>query len=452
FGGSALDEDSHVATEGLYQLTDLSNASRVIVTEKANGKAAWLTMFRFRRRVFVFGGSKSDHHVIPMDSFDTYVDRIGDKSYAKPILRCFHRQFRRLSEQHKLEFMARLIGTDDRCGDTLCGEYEDGMHMVPLAQGQSPVLRFFGFVKKRGAVDIGDPNETLCEDAVRALEYLRQLGFEVIRVVVRTPEDMRRHKMRLRTGRGLEGFVLHWQCEVPDHPGRFRTVAVEKFKTWWYVIVRVIRQFLLDKNQHGSNWESKMLRRFLARNEGFLHLPEGMLKLWLDLGLRFVDWFVQKHGWAQVGMVGISEGCTGMATMWARYIEETGLDDDFDLPEEEVQKRGLQHFKLTNGTAAPLNKERAKRSLKQRERNAALTNVKTGYLQERPLLPGMTRRQVRTAPAKGVLVLFQGIPGNLTFRVHRCGLYTWTGLYMRTVHVDWTVSASPSSPMRCCRS
>ncbi|MES1922891.1 hypothetical protein MHBO_004422, partial [Bonamia ostreae] len=82
FGGSSKDEDTNVNTLSILRQAPISETERVVITEKANGKAAVMTMFRFEGQLFMFGGSKGDHYVTPVSAGMEFMQRLNRNLFA----------------------------------------------------------------------------------------------------------------------------------------------------------------------------------------------------------------------------------------------------------------------------------------------------------------------------------------------------------------------------------
>jgi hypothetical protein len=125
------------------------------------------------------------------------------------------------------------------------------------------------------------------------------------------------------------------------------SIGVEKFKTWWYIILRVIRQIILNP-KNSENFDFAIRKTLLKRNRDFMHLPEGYIFLWHGIGVNFCKWMVESR--ISMSSVGITSANLGMGTLWQRFLSETGTNTDFclTLPEEVVKSANLENFKFSS--------------------------------------------------------------------------------------------------------
>jgi len=58
---------------------------------------------------------------------------------------------------------------------------------------------------------------------------------------------------------------------------------VEKYKLWWYIILRVIRQFVMSHDL--KSWRNVLENRLRQRNRDFMLMPEPLLQVRTCAGL-----------------------------------------------------------------------------------------------------------------------------------------------------------------------
>ena len=122
---SSVDEDSDVAVRNLLDDEVLATADRCVVTEKANGKCAVVTMCQIQGKRFLFGGSKvggavsregrqyqGAHRLVPLGpgarSFIREGDWIG--GVAEQVLLSFLDQWDAMTPAQQEALAARLLG------------------------------------------------------------------------------------------------------------------------------------------------------------------------------------------------------------------------------------------------------------------------------------------------------------------------------------------------------
>eukprot|EP01083_Nonionella_stella_P131758 400533_1 len=110
FGGQARDEDSRVGSSGLYEQASLEHATRVVLTEKVNGKGFNVTAFNFRGETYLFGGSKTEHHVLRLGHLNEDVKHLDRTHFAYHMWIAFIWKFNSLSASNRHIFLSELSG------------------------------------------------------------------------------------------------------------------------------------------------------------------------------------------------------------------------------------------------------------------------------------------------------------------------------------------------------
>lgn len=412
FGGSARDEDSNISTSGLFEQAPLSQADRVILTEKSNGKAAVITMFRFQGELYVFGGSKGEHYVARMSQHERHLAHLDPTHFASQIFDVFFRIWDTLSKENQTKFVNRMCGPNGTDGQTACGEFEDGKHMVPLPldeRGQSVHdLKMFGLVNNKGAIARG---ESYCEDVVKAIDFFKDVGFPITPYQVNAKKDVDQVKDSLREGSLKEGYVLHYQMK--NRNGSFKTIAVEKYKLWWYIVLRLLREFMRGRGNLDRSWENKLWKRLQIRNKDYMKMPPAMLEDWYNLSCDFIEWFFKKRYHRDMNIIHISHNSRGMGTVWREFlIDNPDIDDTFGAGEDALTEA---FKKLSIGETFKTHQSPYRRHVKSNADHgpAPASEEKASTLSPRASSstanggrgPGMSTRP------RGVLVVFQGIPG-----------------------------------------
>lgn len=299
------DEEVDIKNDGLFTIGNYSEEIRYVLTKKENGKMVAFTMFQFQNINYFFGGSKNVHIIVneQLRKYELSGELIAD------IFKIWLRKWNDLNLEQREQLRELMMN-----GYTLCGEYNDGLHIVPLKNNTHTII-FFGIVKR---VIITDK---LCEDAVTILEQLRKFGCDVVEYEIIDKNEIENVRKVVRYKTNCEGYVIHKQEKVEN---KWHTVSLEKYKTWWYVIIRMLREFIKNgiKNGWGNSWQ----QRFNKRNDEYMHLPENFKNSWKMLTRDFIEYFILKS--YQKGDIGFMNGATGMARIWNNFINETKINDD----------------------------------------------------------------------------------------------------------------------------
>lgn len=335
------DEDiaCHLIDPEQQKLADL-----VAVTEKANGKTAIMTAFQYQGQSYLFGGSKSKHRVVRLNEAIKDIIEIESQEHGPyanrlvtDIFTFFMQQYQTLTHQQKSDLMTLLFN------QSLCGEYNDYKHIVSDRQGQlKPSIHWFGISENLGTIS----NQTsLNGDFLTNLKLIESFGLPTIKYQVYTRDDFLKISAELKLGHDSEGYVIHW---IQTNGNQQLTVGVEKLKTWWYVIIRMLREIIRGSAKSGNLrdiYEIKIQKTILKRNQDFMRLPDGFIFIWSQLCCQFCQWFLKKG--YNFNVIDFNENSKGMGNTWQEFLTENpNVSDQFGSPEDEVKSRHLENFKF----------------------------------------------------------------------------------------------------------
>jgi len=304
-----VDEDTDIACSNLIKPDLIKTANYAVLTKKANGKFVVMNMFTLDNVLFIFGGSKAVHRVVRYNNILEDLNTIemqqssGNLSLVKGIF-------------------ISLLNSNISCQELLLnynitGEYEDGKHLVPVKDG-IPIIKWFGLIPQTESVKI--------LGIVDSLKQITNTGLSTVEYTISKPSDIVRHK--LREGTMMEGYVIHW-CDSDGH-----TLEMEKFKCWWYVILRVLRTLILNKKTNFlKNYKTLLKKRLAERNKSFMHMSKKTLAQWHDLCCAFMDWFLLKK--YDPNIVDINECNRGMGSVYLEFITENPTIND-NIPAGEI--------------------------------------------------------------------------------------------------------------------
>ncbi len=336
------DEDDDITCE-LIDPELMKTSDTIVVTEKANGKTAIITTFEFQNQTYVFGGSKGKHRIVRLHHIveDITLMETQDKQHNNlliDIFTLFDQQFQSLISDNQTQLLSNLSTR------SLCGEYNDYKHLVSNQHGQlKPNIKWFGISENLGMIS---PTQSLNGDFLQNINYLQTIGLPTITLQTYTPDQFKTIYPQLKLGTDVEGWVVHWIITQPN--GQRVTIGVEKLKTWWYIILRMLREIIRGSAKGGglaNIYEIRIKKTILKRNQDFMKLPEGCLFLWSELCCAFCRWFVNKG--YNFNVIDFQENSKGMGNTWQEFLKDCPqVTDRFDLPEVEVQKRGLENYQF----------------------------------------------------------------------------------------------------------
>lgn len=372
FGNTEVDNDDTVETASMMPSSSSESGrpkfDSVIVTQKVNGKATVLTVFEYGGQTWICGGSKTRHRAIRLDHAEQDLETLAgvDKMLVEPMLRDFYQTYRSFEPwgerglRYRTQLMDRLIGRTTH-PHTLCGEWKDGRHLVPLVGDEQPHTVWFGLLRC-------DPDfaseQSLTGDIYTNLRWLQNLfhssgvtcreGEKVVsyweissKMVFESWYDA--HRVKTYT----EGSVLHYRLDG-------ETVQIQKWKTPWYVLIRMLREVIRGatrgggRNANGTErlartYRTRIRERILQRNT-WLKLPPGMVAIWYRLLCDFVRWMLQE----QIDPAGVGfdaeRSCPGMGILWKDYMAVSPFGD----PEVEFRAPGTRWATMTLDEAFPL--------------------------------------------------------------------------------------------------
>ncbi|KAH3743523.1 hypothetical protein Pelo_15070 [Pelomyxa schiedti] len=334
FTGLSTDEEDESETPNKRSVNHMCNrqliqrASHFLVTTKANGKAAVITAFEFEGKLYYILGSKNVHVVVSASDLSKMTAHVpAENKLAVGISQVITRHFLQL-ENGQLHKLNRLLLTH-----TLCGEYEDGEHIVP--HPGSPGISWFALVPKQGDI----PGESC--DRLSALETLKSFGLPTVNFALHPKSDLLQEFVRLRRTPHMEGAVIDFMVSKPD--GGYSVVETVKFKSVWYVLTRSVREILrftlapfktksMSKEAQISEVMQRINKTIKARSSDFLHLSPETVESYLDLYRAFVSWFIRKR------YDGSTINRDGLAVHWSEFLQETKISDVIDSVEVDTQE------------------------------------------------------------------------------------------------------------------
>lgn len=322
FGGYSVgDDDEHTGTSSGLSVTKkelVEKTDQVVITTKENGKFAIMTCFELDGELYYFGGSKNVHHIIKATWY-----KLSGCTIESPLARDIFMQF----GNNCTPELAKYLVDTKKC---LVGEYCDGLHLVPLMDAdKKPYISWFSIVDQ----EIMILPDRISGDAMDALEILTSFGLRTVKYEAMEYEEFKKKTTDYRLGTVCEGYVLYF---LHDN----KTIGIQKYKTWWYIVIRVVREYLKNnfKTRVPDRWEVVLYSRLLSRNRSFMAMPNKLLMAWTNLVIKFVKWFTCKmfNGEMDVGTIGFMNEfksvskILGMGNTWSMFLEESGESDQFD--------------------------------------------------------------------------------------------------------------------------
>ena len=292
---------------------------RWVWTLKSNGKQFTMRIINIEGKLYFTGGSKNSHEtVLIAESIAEQIKLnacIKENALVYDILSLFIGHWFAMSPEQKTV----IIDTCEK-GYSLCGEFEDGKHLTETPTGK-PQLTFFG------RAEISD-EETLCDNIVDTCEFFKGLGLNTVPYkVFNTREELIAAQNEARFLTKTEGGVIHYQV-LRD--GKWNTYALEKFKTFWYSLIRAMREWMKNVDVKKLDLITelpKLAKRIDTHDSNWMSLPAKYKASWITSTANFIKWFVNSR--FSASSVGFMEEGVGMASLWEQFLDETGESDDF---------------------------------------------------------------------------------------------------------------------------
>ena len=309
---SNVDEDADmgtgVGTACVDLLSKIGGATKVVKMNKANGKFCAISMVKVQGVTILVICSKGVHKFCLIDELDTFIDT--ESGLITGIAKAFKNQFTKLTEIQKTNLISRLTS-----GFTVIGEYNDGAHLIPLPEEEEePYIEFFGFSKNQGPIP---ETESLAGNPIKDMVEIGTLGLRTVGFQTYTKEEFDSIPGNImRQGKFSEGFVFYY---IDD---RETVLGIEKYKTTWYILWRMLRQIILRLKGPGdlpSKYEGEIHKTLTTRNS-FLNLPKEKFDGWNEILCRFTKWFITKGYSTET--VGISSSARGIGNIIKEWVTE----------------------------------------------------------------------------------------------------------------------------------
>lgn len=309
-GNNILDEDHESNSLSYLVPKNLkSDCKYKLVTEKENGKFALISMIDISGERYVVGGSKNVHRIFKLEE----ISSMTVNSLDEYIIYTFWEQYQQLDNSQKLNLSLYLSHhSHPKC---LCGEFTDGKHMV-VSKGK-PTIKWFAITDSCANFwERPHLNTNILED----LKQINAFRLPCVKYKLIEYSDSTKD---YRICSGKEGDVIHYLDQ------NYQSIYIEKVKTYWYIIIRCLRQIILNSPNLVDVYRNKLCLTLLKRNS-FLNLPEPFLIVWYELLCKFCQWFIEN----KIETKAVDMRSEGMGFYWKKFMNENpDLTDDFGEPD-----------------------------------------------------------------------------------------------------------------------
>lgn len=191
-------------------------------------------------------------------------------------------------------------------------EYMDGRHIVPLKEDEPPMV--FVQVLPRSA---GEPVASFEEILRNVPPKYKALRLVYPKGSVPTMEEIREKLPEIS-----EGWVASYHLEG-------KLVRREKVKDSWYVLLRMLREFISRDNFDARELRAHFIKRCAS---GYPVVDPDFLEKIIAAFACFQEWMKTRCGKKAKDLLGIHKSCLGFAECWRQFSLETGVDFQ-NLPE-----------------------------------------------------------------------------------------------------------------------
>jgi hypothetical protein len=146
-------------------------------------------------------------------------------------------------------------------------------------------------------------------------------GLPTIKIkLIKKVNDYKYNRYRTNT----EGIVVYHlimnDTDTDDNNNNDNCIYVEKHKTYWYILIRHLRQIILSSNNDPIKTQSSIKQVLIDKNKDLLNLPEYILIKWYHLFCSFNYWFIHKPDLNRDDI-----DIIGMSNIWDQFIKASVL-------------------------------------------------------------------------------------------------------------------------------
>uniref|UniRef100_A0A7S1KUP7 DUF7920 domain-containing protein n=1 Tax=Percolomonas cosmopolitus TaxID=63605 RepID=A0A7S1KUP7_9EUKA len=244
-------DESSTTQSDLFFHEKHSNAHHLIRIEKENGKAAHFAVIKLpgAPNSYLFVAGSKNVHILFRNRED--VQRVQDKERQNskwrnhgPSLHCRIAELLldfldEMDKEKREEFLSTLSGHGLMMNFELMLKEEQ--HVVDY-QLEKHELRFLAFTPRTFENDEFCNQIGKCLPVVASMEWVKQFGFKTARYEVEdyTPDNLQKMIESVRKTPNSEGAVIYFADAYN------RTLGLWKVKSEWYIILRAIREKLVN--------------------------------------------------------------------------------------------------------------------------------------------------------------------------------------------------------------
>ena len=279
-----------------YCLMNIDNADTVVVMDKLNGEAAHLSGRFIDGKFYIITGSKNVHMLL--SSEEDIVKYTGERYKVAIIIAKAVWELLVQMDQKCRKILFNLLH-HTKC--TLIFEIlqPENQHIVNLAHLNKNELIFIYITPTfSNDYEISLTNDSATSLTAlpphHALDFFSALGCKTASYEIVEKDSVDEYNKHLRSLEEKEGHVLYYILKTDGHEN---TIGMVKVKTFWYVILRALREkvvFCFNTGKKSKGWSLEDLilathRRFKDIQD-WLKFDNQYLDEWIKVSRLFIQW------------------------------------------------------------------------------------------------------------------------------------------------------------------
>ncbi|CAL4123306.1 unnamed protein product [Meganyctiphanes norvegica] len=302
-----------------YFLDNPDEAEKVVAMEKMNGEAAHFSGRFIDGKFYIITGSKNVHMLI---SCEEDIEKYEEIRYtnAKIIAKAVWKQLMQMHETNRQILFSLLHHTKCTVVCEILLPYNQ--HIVNLSSVKEPSLFVLAMTP---TVSDNDEISLTALPPHHWLELASALGFNVAPYNIIDRKDLDNFIQRSQNEINKEGYVLYY---LKNSNGYENTIGMAKTKTFWYVMLRALREkavfaFNAAKKRNGWCLEDRINsthKRFIEV-QNWLKFNNEYLSEWNNLSEEFLRWL---NGEINANQEEGENIRPHLPMIWDRFLTNTG--------------------------------------------------------------------------------------------------------------------------------
>ncbi|CAL4116103.1 unnamed protein product [Meganyctiphanes norvegica] len=328
-GDIGEDDESQPESTDIWRSYCLGNpdeAEKVVAMEKLNGEAAHFSGRFIDGKFYIITGSKNVHMIISCKEDIEKYDGVRYNN-AKLIARAVWKQLIQMEENSRQILFNLLHHT--KCTVVCEILLPNNQHIVNLSSIKEPSLHVLAMTP---TVSDNDEFSLTALPPHHWLELASALGFNVAPYQIIDRKDVDNFIQRSQNEIHKEGYVLYY---LKSTNGYENTIGMAKTKTFWYVMLRALREksvfaFNAAKKRNGWSLEDRInsTHKRFKEIQIWLRFNNEHLTEWNKLSEEFLHWL---NGEINTNSEAGENIRPHFPMIWDRFLTNTGNQLKVDI-------------------------------------------------------------------------------------------------------------------------